>query len=64
MRRVLGFAVLGILLVAGPARADPPARMRVRPPELRGVTEWINSQPLELADLKGEVVVIHFWTFG
>jgi thiol-disulfide isomerase/thioredoxin len=25
--------------------------------------EWINSAPLKLADLKGEVVLIEFWTF-
>ena len=25
--------------------------------------EWINSQPLRLADLRGKVVLIDFWTF-
>jgi peroxiredoxin len=33
-------------------------------PELEGVTEWINSPPLTLASLRGEVVVVHFYTFG
>jgi thiol-disulfide isomerase/thioredoxin len=32
-------------------------------PELRGITEWINSQPLALKDLRGSVVLVHFWTF-
>ena len=25
---------------------------------------WVNSKPLQLADLKGKVVLINFWTFG
>jgi len=33
-------------------------------PELRGVNEWINSEPLALKDLRGKVVALHFWTFG
>jgi peroxiredoxin len=33
-------------------------------PELRGVDAWINSEPLSLAELRGKVVVVHFWAFG
>ena len=33
-------------------------------PELRGLTNWINSDPLTLEGLKGKVVLIDFWTFG
>ncbi len=33
-------------------------------PEFSGVTEWVNSKPLKLADQKGKVVVVHFWTNG
>jgi peroxiredoxin len=40
------------------------ARRYVRAPELRGVEAWINSEPLRLADLRGKVVVLHFFTFG
>lgn len=32
-------------------------------PELAG-GEWINSEPLTLAKLRGRVVLIEFWTFG
>lgn len=33
-------------------------------PELRNVEAWINSQPLELKQLRGKVVIVHFWAFG
>ena len=32
-------------------------------PELRGITAWINSEPLTLTALRGTVVLVHFWTF-
>lgn len=33
-------------------------------PELTGITAWINSSPMTLAQLRGKVVLVHFWTFG
>ncbi len=33
------------------------------PPELNNEV-WLNSDPLQLANLRGQVVVIEFWTFG
>jgi len=33
-------------------------------PELRDVQTWINSEPLSLERLRGQVVALHFWTFG
>ncbi len=33
-------------------------------PELRGLQEWINSEPLTLKSLKGKVVLIDFWTYS
>lgn len=44
--------------VATPIRRGPPA------PELRGITGWLNSEPLSMADLRGQVVLVHFWTFA
>ncbi len=33
-------------------------------PEFAGVTDWVNTKPLKMADQKGKVVVVHFWTNG
>lgn len=33
-------------------------------PPLREIQEWINSDPLTLASLKGKVVLIDFWTYS
>jgi hypothetical protein len=38
--------------------------MKIPAPEFQGIDEWINSKPLSLKDLKGKVVVVHFWAFG
>ena len=60
----------GALLLAAalsrlaPARAQQPAKMNIAAPELKSIDEWINTKPLQLKDLRGKVVVLHFWTFG
>ena len=33
-------------------------------PELKGLTSWLNSNPLTLEQLKGKVVLIDFWTYS
>ncbi len=33
-------------------------------PEIRTAEAWINSDPLTLKQLRGKVVVVHFWAFG
>ena len=33
-------------------------------PEFRGLLQWFNSPPLSLAALKGQVVLVDFWTYA
>lgn len=35
-----------------------------RAPEITGITNWLNSEPLKLANLRGKVVLVDFWTHG
>lgn len=32
-------------------------------PALKGANAWVNSQPLDTADLRGKVVLVDFWTY-
>ncbi|MEH2449990.1 thioredoxin family protein [Nostoc sp.] len=41
---------------------QPPAGKSL--PEFQGISQWLNSTPLSIADLKGSVVLIQFWTFA
>jgi hypothetical protein len=36
---------------------------RVHLPSFAGATEWLNSEPLGPADLRGHVVLVNFWTW-
>ncbi len=57
----------GIEIVAQ-GTVQPPTPQPVDLPNLGAAPEltndvWINSQPLQLADLQGKVVLIEFWTY-
>lgn len=65
-RRLLGSLAA---LAAGPAlAAAAPAEPRFADlgaaPEFAGITQWLNSPPLTMAGLRGQVVLVDFWTFG
>ena len=61
--KLIGSVVL-LQALALTARAQEPVAMKIAAPELQGIEAWINSKPLALKDLRGQVVVLHFWTFG
>ncbi len=50
--------------LATPFREENLARNGKPLPEFTGVQEWLNSSPLTIADLKGNVVLIQIWTFA
>lgn len=33
-------------------------------PEFQGISQWLNSEPTSIANLKGNVVLIQIWTFA
>src|SRR5262245_59355816 len=44
--------------------ADEPQSRRTKAPEFDGGVAWLNTAgPIKLADLKGKVVIVDFWTF-
>ncbi len=56
------FLFLFIVLVV----ASPAVEARLvgkRAPEISNEV-WINSSPLRIADLRGKVVLLEFWTYG
>jgi hypothetical protein len=59
-----GVVMVGTSLLMRAARGEQPVAMNVPAPEFEKADEWINSKPLQLKDLRGQVVVVHFWTFG
>jgi thiol-disulfide isomerase/thioredoxin len=55
------------LLLAGLAALLPKpllAQACVAAPDIAGPGPWFNSPPLSLAQLRGKVVLVEFWTFG
>ena len=64
------FAGLAATAVAVPAFAGDPvaalqiAEARNAAPNFVGISNWFNSAPLAIGDLRGKVVLVDFWTYG
>jgi thiol-disulfide isomerase/thioredoxin len=54
---LVSLAVLVGTSLFGQAKKDPA-------PSFPKGTLWLNSKPLQMKDLEGKVVVLHFWTYG
>ncbi len=69
---IAGLAALRMSPSSGPSKAEAAEPSDAKTidvlnraaPELAGIKGWENSKGGKLADLKGQVVVVHFWTFG
>ncbi|MBI1847294.1 MAG: hypothetical protein HY294_09750 [Candidatus Rokubacteria bacterium] len=64
-RRAATIALVTFTLVAALATLAPGQAVRVggKAPEIAG-GPWINSAALDLAAVRGRVVLVEFWTFG
>jgi peroxiredoxin len=62
---VIGMVVILVWFFSSLPWADGQqlASMKVSAPDFQGI-EWINGKPVAMKDLKGKVVVVHFWAFG
>jgi thiol-disulfide isomerase/thioredoxin len=50
---------------SGAIPASPPSPKLSGPlVSLLGVGQWLNTQPLQLTDLRGKVVLVNFWTYS
>ena len=67
---LIGIAVTGAVIPGicdEAARAVPvvtAAASQDTAPDFAGINNWFNSKPLNIADLRGKVVLVDFWTYG
>jgi thiol-disulfide isomerase/thioredoxin len=52
--------IAAIVVAVTPLQFTPE---QVNKPSLEGATDWLNTTPLKLEELRGKVVLIDFWTY-
>ncbi len=60
---LLAVVALAVACSAASARSEPGGNVGNRAPEFEGISDWINSEPLTMEELRGKVVLIDFWTY-
>src|ERR1700712_951976 len=63
MRTMLLSTSILFASIFGATRTEEGGFSRKKEPSFNGATDWLNSQPLTLANLRGKVVLIDFWTY-
>ncbi|MGY8680983.1 thioredoxin family protein [Bradyrhizobium sp. UFLA05-153] len=67
---LIGFVLTGAIIpgicdeAARPTPMVTAAASQEIAPDFTGISNWFNSKPLSLADLRGKVVLVDFWTYG
>ncbi|MCK1385975.1 thioredoxin family protein [Bradyrhizobium sp. 21] len=67
---LIGIAVTGAVIPGVCDEAAPTTPITVAAatqgtaPDFTGINTWFNSKPLNIADLRGKVVLVDFWTYG
>ncbi|MCP3393157.1 thioredoxin family protein [Bradyrhizobium sp. CCGB12] len=67
---LIGFTVTGAVIpgicdeVSRAAPVRVAAASQETAPDFTGINTWFNSKPLSMADLRGKVVLVDFWTYG
>jgi thiol-disulfide isomerase/thioredoxin len=63
---LIGAASPGISGEVAPGQTAPfmVAAAQAAAPDFAGISNWFNSAPLNMANLRGKVVLVDFWTYG
>lgn len=67
---LIGFTVTGAVIpgICDEVSSATPVRVAAASqrvaPDFAGINTWFNSKPLSMADLRGKVVLVDFWTYG